>query len=417
MPGANANGTAIGSDIVGDAAQVCNIQPVTDFPTTADYLVTNLSGLNSALSSAVAGDTIELAPGSYGLWTPQKINTTTEANHETNKIRIFCRNSPFLNSDANSAIFDNIELDNTPGCTGLSIENVKMNSFRAEGANIGFIDVIGSMLTYFRLTYSTGRMRLMHSIGDRNYSENSNGANVNFLDADLYVQNCMFIRAGGDNFQIQQTGPNGKIYVWDSVFWDQFVDNPLAHPDLIQGVNARSVDIRRVFLWQEPNIPNNKGAQGIALGDGVHASDCVIEDCFTRNDLGRKISCTSYKGIVDNCCTVGAIYMSNRNGGGANALVTNTVSSNFIDDDLDGPYRADPFDAAQNNNDYGDGNEDAVFLNSSGDYRSWRDYLPATGDRTNGGIAYLRSLETIWDGVVATPPTLPATVTLAVTVG
>ncbi len=80
MPiGAMPDGSAYYADIIGDAAQIPNVHPAQNLPAVADYTVSNVSGLNSALASATAGQSIELLPGNYGDWSPQKVNTTNEA--------------------------------------------------------------------------------------------------------------------------------------------------------------------------------------------------------------------------------------------------------------------------------------------------------------------------------------------------
>ncbi len=290
---------------------------------------------------------------------------------------------------------------------GVSIENITFSEFRFEGATFGFIDLVGSKGPYYRLRNCTGRMRLQHSVIDRNYSTTAGTAHCSQMpnmNTDVFIENCIFCRASGDNIQIQQTEANGKFYLRDFAIIGNFVDEtvaPQSHPDLFQTSNGRSVDMRRGILWQDPNTLNDQGAQGVALGDGQHV-DCHMENIFVKCTLPRKISCTSYVGEIKDCCAVGPIILSNRGGGGASVNLNNCIASEIEDEDGDGVFSVDPNLPSQSNTQYGPGNEGTVFQNLSGDYRSWRDYLPVTS-RTNGGIDYLNSLVALWDGAGPDP--------------
>ncbi|MGB1214820.1 MAG: hypothetical protein ACPG4X_15750 [Pikeienuella sp.] len=390
MIGYNPDGSAFYSDIIGDFAEIPNVHPVTDLPTTPDYTVSNLSGLQSAISSASAGQSIELQDGSYGTWNVTK-------NNSGSKIRVFCRNW-------HGAVFSEIRLD---GAHHLSIENVRVTSSLIMNSSTeavsGDMDFKGMLARNVYVRGIDGALSFDHCIFDGNFSSGVTPGRFNYLDAPVTNTNCIYCRAGDDLVAgyLNNTTSNRFTMQECALVNARVADVGSPHPDLFQIFSPTScITFDRVVLWVEATQSGNKGYQGLFTSDGSLTSS-VIRNVYVNATLARKISVNAMAGeIRDSICSNGRIYGEDKNGTGDNSQldVVNNIASGIISEGTAGAFKSEV-----GNLEYGEGNQDTVLTNATGDFSSWRDFITLDNVNNRQGQAYLETLDALWSGIPQIP--------------
>jgi hypothetical protein len=431
MPGANPDNTAFYSDVVGPLAEVPNIHPVTVFPSTATYTVASGGALTTALSSAVAGDTIECLTGSYGDISLNKVNAGAD-------IRIFCRTW-------HSAVFGTITV--LQDFDGVQIENIRATRIQTNGTQgCRSFQAVGCWFDSIYAQYFSEDVRFQHCLVDLKFKQNSQAVTLNYFGADCYFENCIIAHGGADNMQVKGIGPTHKFIMRDCAgigprSWPNLsaVD---PHSDVIQfstapanaiypsGVQDGQYEFTRCFFWSnwvrvsaaeqvaaigaeasnpaatEPEETND----GMLLGDGSYVGD--MTNVYVCSDGFNTLATRFTTGTVGDSIAIGKIWSS---GDGVNHAVRDSISESLTFDgtsptysgNLTGPAETWLVGGARRNG-------DTV-------YKDWRDFRTTNPAIRTGGQDYLDSLAVIWGGAAPDPAvgarTRSNAVSMSVTVG